>query len=455
VRILVIDDDDAQRRMLRGFLRKQDHEVFDAGTGEEGVTLAEREGPLDLVISDIRMPGIDGLEVLRRLRAMFPELAVLLATAFATYAQAVEAAKAGAWDYLAKPLDLDDLSVKIWKIEAELGHRAGRDATGDADGDGFIAESPAMREVLSLLERAAPTDATILLLGESGVGKNVLAERIHNQSKRADKTFGIVSCAALPETLIESELFGHEKGAYTGADRARQGRFEAADGGTLFLDEIGEVPLATQVKLLRVLQERVVERIGASGKPLHVDVRIIAATNQDLAKAVETGTFRQDLYYRLDVVSVVVPPLRERRADVPPLISAFLRSHTPAGQEPPVLDEEAERALLNHDYPGNVRELQNAIERAAILAQGGRITTMDLPPALTRGGPPPSARADTLPAAVEELERQYIAEALHESGGVQTRAAEQLGITERNLRYKLRKYGLTSSRESALLSSTT
>lgn len=441
--------------MLRGFLRKQDHEVFDAGTGEEGVTLAEREGPLDLVISDIRMPGIDGLEVLRRLRAMFPELAVLLATAFATYAQAVEAAKAGAWDYLAKPLDLDDLSVKIWKIEAELGHRAGRDATGDADGDGFIAESPAMREVLSLLERAAPTDATILLLGESGVGKNVLAERIHNQSKRAGKTFGIVSCAALPETLIESELFGHEKGAYTGADRARQGRFEAADGGTLFLDEIGEVPLATQVKLLRVLQERVVERIGASGKPLHVDVRIIAATNQDLAKAVETGTFRQDLYYRLDVVSVVVPPLRERRADVPPLISAFLRSHTPAGQEPPVLDEEAERALLNHDYPGNVRELQNAIERAAILAQGGRITTMDLPPALTRGGPPPSAPADTLPAAVEELERQYIAEALHESGGVQTRAAEQLGITERNLRYKLRKYGLTSSRESALLSSTT
>ncbi|MEO2006462.1 MAG: sigma-54 dependent transcriptional regulator, partial [Candidatus Poribacteria bacterium] len=434
---------------------KQDHEVFDAGTGEEGVTLAEREGPLDLVISDIRMPGIDGLEVLRRLRAMFPELAVLLATAFATYGQAVEAAKAGAWDYLAKPLDLDDLSVKIWKIEAELGHRAGRDATGDADGDGFTAESPAMREVLSLLERAAPTDATILLLGESGVGKNVLAERIHNQSKRAGKTFGIVSCAALPETLIESELFGHEKGAYTGADRARQGRFEAADGGTLFLDEIGEVPLATQVKLLRVLQERVVERIGASGKPLHVDVRIIAATNQDLAKAVETGTFRQDLYYRLDVVSVVVPPLRERRADVAPLISAFLRSHTPAGQEPPVLDEEAQRALLNHDYPGNVRELQNAIERAAILAQGGRITTMDLPPALTRGGPAPSAPADTLPAAVEELERQYIAEALHESGGVQTRAAEQLGITERNLRYKLRKYGLTSSRESVLLSSTT
>jgi two-component system response regulator AtoC len=204
-----------------------------------------------------------------------------------------------------------------------------------------------------------------------------------------------------------------------------------------------------------VLQERVVERIGASGKPLHVDVRIIAATNQDLAKAVETGTFRQDLYYRLDVVSVEVPPLRERRADIPALISAFLRSHTPGGQELPVLDEEAERTLLNHDYPGNVRELQNAIERAAILAQGGRITTMDLPPALTRGGPAPSAPADTLPAAVEELERQYIAEALHESGGVQTRAAEQLGITERNLRYKLRKYGLTSSRESALPSSTT
>ncbi|MAF11747.1 two-component system response regulator [Candidatus Poribacteria bacterium] len=433
--------------MLRGFLRKLGHEVFDAGTGEEGVALAEREGALDLVISDIRMPGIDGLEVLRRLRAMFPELAVLLATAFATYAQAVEAARAGAWDYLAKPLDLDDLRVKIWKIEGELGRDVG-EASDTPGGDGFIAESPAMRDVLALLERAAPTDATILLLGESGVGKNVLAERIHERSKRADATFGVVSCAALPETLIESELFGHEKGAYTGADRARDGRFEAADGGTLFLDEIGEVPLATQVKLLRVLQERVVERIGASGKPINVDVRIIAATNSDLEAAVDAGTFRQDLFYRLNVVAVEVPPLRERRADIPPLIDAFLRSHTPEGQAPPALDEEAERVLLAHDYPGNVRELQNAIERAAILAQSGRITTMDLPPALTRSTPPPSAPADTLPAAVEDLERQYIAEALHETDGVQTRAAERLGITERNLRYKLQKYGLTSSRDS-------
>ncbi|MBT3270485.1 sigma-54-dependent Fis family transcriptional regulator [Candidatus Poribacteria bacterium] len=447
MRILVIDDDDAQRRMLRGFLRKLDHEVLDAGTGEEGVAIAESEGELDLVISDIRMPGIDGLEVLRRLRAMFPELAVLLATAFATYAQAVEAAKAGAWDYLAKPLDLDDLRVKIWKIEGELGRdtEAAPDAT---DADGFIAESPAMRDVLALLERAAPTDATILLLGESGVGKNVLAERIHQRSKRAAATFGVVSCAALPETLIESELFGHEKGAYTGADRARDGRFEAADGGTLFLDEIGEVPLGTQVKLLRVLQERVVERIGASGKPISVDVRIIAATNSDLEAAVDAGTFRQDLFYRLNVVTVEVPPLRDRRADIPALIDAFLRSHTPEGQATPVLDEEAERALLAHDYPGNVRELQNAIERAAILAQAGRITTMDLPPTLTRGAPAPAAHADTLPAAVEDLERQYIAEALHETDGVQTRAAERLGITERNLRYKLRKYGLTSARES-------
>ncbi|MBT3292148.1 MAG: sigma-54-dependent Fis family transcriptional regulator, partial [Victivallales bacterium] len=265
-------------------------------------------------------------------------------TAFATYAQAVEAAKAGAWDYLAKPLDLDDLRVKIWKIEGELGRdtEAAPDAT---DADGFIAESPAMRDVLALLERAAPTDATILLLGESGVGKNVLAERIHQRSKRAAATFGVVSCAALPETLIESELFGHEKGAYTGADRARDGRFEAADGGTLFLDEIGEVPLGTQVKLLRVLQERVVERIGASGKPISVDVRIIAATNSDLEAAVDAGTFRQDLFYRLNVVTVEVPPLRDRRADIPALIDAFLRSHTPEGQATPVLDEEAERAL--------------------------------------------------------------------------------------------------------------
>ncbi|MDA1190458.1 MAG: sigma-54 dependent transcriptional regulator [Candidatus Poribacteria bacterium] len=446
--ILVIDDEDSQRRTLRGFLSKLGYTVLEAASGEEGLAIAAGDEPIHLVISDVRMPGIDGFEVLRRLRAAHPELAVLIVTAFATYNQAVDAVKAGAWDYLPKPLDLDDLRVKVWKIESELG--GGGEGVA-APSDGFIAHSPSMKGILAMLERAAASDATILLLGESGTGKSQLAKWLHRRSKRSDEVFSVVTCAALPDALIESELFGHEKGAFTGADKLRIGRFEAAEGGTVFLDEIGEVPLPTQVKLLHVLQERVIERLGASGKPRPVDVRIIAATNKDLLEHVSEGKFREDLYYRLNVVSVEVPPLRARRADISPLIDAFLTKY--AQDDPPLLSDDARATLMGYGYPGNVRELENAIERAVILCQGGVIRPHDFPPLMARNIASAtqsvthvSVSDQALPDAVEQLERELIQKALHETDGVQTRAAQRLGITERNLRYKLQKYDIATSR---------
>ncbi|GIX06327.1 MAG: acetoacetate metabolism regulatory protein AtoC [Candidatus Poribacteria bacterium] len=454
-RILVVDDDPAQRRTLTGFLRRLGYRALEAADGEEALQVAQEASP-HLVISDVRMPGIDGITLLKRLRTLRPETAVLLITAFASYAQSVEAVKAGAWDYIPKPIDLDELRVKVWKIQQEL---AGGGAQPVVE-EGLIAASPAMQRVMELLRRAAATDATVLLLGESGTGKSRLAEWVHRHSSRRTGPFVVVSCAALPESLIEAELFGYEKGAFTGAERSRPGRFELAHGGTLFLDEIGEVPLATQVKLLRVLQDRVIERLGASGEPRPVDVRIVAATNRDLETAVAEGSFREDLYYRLNVVSVEVPPLRERREDIPLLIDLFLRRYTPPDRPLPDLSEEARALLLSYDYPGNVRELENAIERAVILSQGNLIRPLDLPPAIaqprrrTRAAP----SGDTLPDAVESLEREMILQALLEAGGVQTRAAEKLGITERNLRYKMKKYGIpplrSDSTDSSILSST-
>ncbi|MBM3216853.1 sigma-54-dependent Fis family transcriptional regulator [Candidatus Poribacteria bacterium] len=446
--ILVIDDDSSGRTTLAGYLRKCGYRVLEAASGEAGLMAANGSEPIHVVLSDIRMPGIDGIEVLRRLRTGNPELAVLLVTAFASVPQAVEAVKIGAWDYLPKPIDLDELRVKLVKMERELGLDASPDAQDrdDIDLDGIVAESPAMQDVLSVLDRAAPTDATILLLGESGTGKSMLSGWVHRRSARSAGPFVSVSCAALPETLIESELFGHEKGAFTGADRERVGRFEAANGGTLFLDEVGDIPLATQVKLLHVLQERVVARLGGSGKPRRVDVRVVAATNRNLQELIREGRFREDLYYRLNVVSVEVPPLRLRRRDVPALVAHFLAKHA-LSDRPATVSPEAESLLARYAYPGNVRELENAIERAAILARNSVITPRDLPPTMNR--PTAADASDSLPDSVETLERQRILEALHAADGIQTRAAESLGITERNLRYKMRKYRIATARGDA------
>jgi DNA-binding NtrC family response regulator len=443
LRVLVVDDEPAQRELIAGFLRRHG---FDVTTAADGAAALERfrAAPADAILTDQKMPGLSGLALVEAARAIDPEAAVIVMTAYGTIESAVTAMKGGAIDYLTKPVSLDDLLRRLDRVRERRAlvteNRELRAALVERHRvHGVIGESAAMLEVLSLVRRVAASDATVLIRGESGTGKELIAQAVHHASARAAGPLVRVNCAALPETLLESELFGHERGAFTGAVAARQGRFETAHGGSLFLDEIGDLPLHLQVKLLRVLQEREIERLGSS-RPIAVDVRLLAATHQDLEAAVRAGTFREDLYYRLDVVSVTVPPLRERRADIPPLLEHFLARVARANGKPiRGLTRDARDALLRYDYPGNVRELENLIERAVVLTRDDVIGLGDLPPGVREPGP---AGDDTLPAATEGLERRLIREALAAAGGVQTRAAEALGISERVLRYKLRKYGL-------------
>jgi two-component system NtrC family response regulator len=441
----VVDDEPAQRELVAGFLRKQGFEVALAGDGRDALGRFAGE-PFDLVLTDQRMPGFSGLELIGALRAVTPEAAVIVMTAYGTIETAVAAIKAGAADYLTKPLNLDELLHRIRTVRERqrlvAENRELRLALSERHRvEGIIGESGRMQEVLSLVHRVAGSDATVLIQGESGTGKELIARAIHYASPRAPRPLVKVNCAALPETLLESELFGHEKGAFTGATAARQGRFELAHGGTLFLDEIGDLPLHLQVKLLRVLQEREFERVG-SGRPIAVDVRLIAATHRDLAALVKGGEFRDDLYYRINVVTIVVPPLRERREDIPPLIDHFVRKFAETNRKRIAgLTREARELLLRYDYPGNVRELENLIERAVVLTRDDVIGAADLP--LTLQEPvADTAEAAGLTTAVEALERRMIREALAQADGVQTRAAETLAISERVLRYKLKKYGL-------------
>jgi two-component system NtrC family response regulator len=444
-RILVVDDEPLQVELVAGFLGKHGYEVLQAS---DGATALERfrASSVDLVLTDQKMPGLSGLDLLHAARALNPEVAVILMTAYGTIEQAVAAIKAGASDYLTKPLNLDELLHRVGQaLERRRLLRENRElrqALGERQRlEGIVGESGRMQEVLSLVRRVAPSDATVLVRGESGTGKELVARAIHAASGRADGPFVAVNCAALPETLLESELFGHEKGAFTGAHAARQGRFEAAHGGTIFLDEIGDLPTHVQVKLLRVLQERRIERLGAN-RPIAVDVRLVAATHRDLEAMVRAGTFRDDLYYRINVVTITLPPLRDRRDDIPPLLEKFLDRFARAnGKTIRGLTREARDVLLRYDYPGNVRELENIVERAVVLARDEIIGIGDLPLGVKdaeKGGP----EARTMPAAVEGLEREMIREALARADGVQTRAADLLGISERVLRYKLRKYGL-------------
>jgi two-component system NtrC family response regulator len=445
-RILVVDDEPAQRELVGGFLRKQGFEVALAGDGTEALARFGAE-PFDLVLTDQRMPGLSGLELIAALREVTPEAAVVVMTAYGTIETAVAAIRAGAADYLTKPLNLDELLHRIRAVQERqqllAENRELRRALSERHRvEGIIGESGRMQEVLSLVHRVAGSDATVLIQGESGTGKELIAKAIHYASARARGPLVKVNCAALPEALLESELFGHEKGAFTGAVAARQGRFELAHGGTLFLDEIGDLPLHLQVKLLRVLQEREFERVGSS-RPISVDVRLIAATHRDLAALVKAGSFRDDLYYRINVVTIVVPPLRERREDIPPLIDHFVRVFAEVNRKRIAgLTREARDLLLRYDYPGNVRELENLVERAVVLTRDDVIGPTDLP--LTLQEPVADvAEAAGLPTAVEALERRLIRAALTQAAGVQTRAAEALGISERVLRYKLKKYGLT------------
>ncbi len=445
LRVLVVDDEPLQVELVSGFLRRHG---FDVATATDGAAALERvrAGGIDVVLTDHRMPGLTGLELLAQARATDPEIAVIVTTAYGTIEDAVAAIKGGASDYLTKPLNLDELLHRVGQVHDRRRllqeNRELREALRERHRvEGIIGESGPMQEVLSLVRRVAPTDATVLILGESGTGKELIAKAIHHASPRAEGPLVRVSCAALPESLLEPELFGHEKGAFTGAVAARRGRFEAAHGGSLFLDEIGDLPLHLQVKLLRVLQEREIERVGSS-RAVPVDVRLLAATHRDLEAMVRRGQFRDDLYYRLNVVTIAIPPLRERRADIPPLLDHFLARFTRANAKAiRGLTGEARDALLRYDYPGNVRELENLVERAVVLTRDDVIGLGDLPIGVGEAEKE-APDAASLPAAVEGLERRMIREALERGGAVQTRAAELLGISERVLRYKLRKYGL-------------
>jgi two-component system response regulator PilR (NtrC family) len=450
-RVLVVEDEAAQRTLLTALLQGKGYAVAAA----EGVGAARRlldENAFDAVVTDLQMPDGSGLDVLATARRLDADVGVVVVTAYGTVPVAVEAMRGGAFDVLLKPVDPDALLAVVRRCVEHRDLRRENERlrariTSEMDLAGVVAQSPAMRRVLDTVRRVAPTSATVLVTGESGTGKERVANLLHQHGPTPKGPFVAVNCAALPEGLLESELFGHAKGAFTGAVRERPGRFEEADGGTIFLDEIGEIPLAAQVRLLRVLQEREVVRVGEN-RPRPVRVRVVAATNRDLEADVRAGRFREDLYYRVHVVRIHLPPLRERPEDVEPLVERFAREaarrHGRTGLRfaPAALD-----ALRAHPFPGNVRELQNVVERAVLLAEGPLVGVESLPDEVVRpreaaeGGDdaPPGGGLD---AAVEALERRLLRAALARANGVQTRAAGELGIDERVLRYKMKKYGL-------------
>ncbi len=427
--IAVVDDDPAQRALLENALARAGYSCILCEDGRQALDTVQ---DCDLMLLDVRMPGMSGMEVLEQVRALRPALPVILLTAYIDVRDAVAAIKQGAADYLEKPIDLDEL---IAVIEDTLGISANRrDELPLALPEDIVAESDAMRQVFRQAAQAAPSDATVLILGESGTGKEVVARFIHQASARADKALVAVDCASLPESLVASELFGHEKGAFTGATDARDGRFESADGGTLFLDEVGELPLSLQPKLLRVIETGTYRRVGGD-EERRVDVRMIAATNRNLEEEVRAGRFREDLFFRINVFPVAIPPLCERADDILPLAERFLQ---PSRKR---LAPAAQRLLLDYDWPGNVRELRNAMERAAIVAAGGLVLPADLPASVQRAKPREKQRG-VLVGDRQESQRRAILEALEKTGGNKTRAAEMLGISRRNLIYKLRAYGM-------------
>jgi two-component system NtrC family response regulator len=444
-RILVVDDEKNARTALRTLLGEEGYDIAEAADGEEALSKIAELDPA-VVLTDMRMPKMDGITLLRKAREAGSEAAFVMMTAFASVQAAVDAMKAGAENYLTKPLDLQ--AVLIFLEKALEKRRLQRETLSLRDRvreqyrlDGLVGDAPELRAVYDVVRQAAPTKATVLILGESGTGKEIIAHALHEESPRRDKAFVKVSCAALSETLLESELFGHERGSFTGAVGRREGRFELADNGTLFLDEIGEISPATQIKLLRVLQTKEFERVGGT-QTLKVDVRLVAATNRDLAAEVRAGKFREDLYYRLNVVAVTLPPLRRRKGDLPALASHFIEKYSKLyGKDVRGLGPGTLNALLAHDWPGNVRELENAIERAVVLAQGREIGADDLPPSL-RGARPDRREAGSLipGATLYEIEREAILRTLELVGGSTSRAADMLGISARKIQYRMKEY---------------
>ena len=451
--ILVADDDASIRSLLKQLLSDEGYSVVEATTGTEVVEKVKETNP-DLVIMDVRMPELDGIEALSKLKMSSPKTSVLIMTAFGSSNNAIRAMELGAFDYITKPFELDKISHTVKRVIEY------RDLTSEVQvlrdeisslvqTERIVGNSPAMQEVYKTVGKVAKADATVLITGESGTGKELVAEALHYNSNRRSGPIVKVSCAALPETLLEAELFGHEKGSFTGAMTQRRGRFEMADKGTIFLDEIGEMSLPTQTKLLRVLQERKIERIGSS-LPIKVDIRIICATNKDLQRQVEQQKFRDDLYYRLNVINIHMPPLRDRKEDIPALVEHFLAKHRySATAQPAAISEEALKRLMEYDWPGNVRELENVVERAVVLSRGQIITSRELPFGEhdagdhdEDGGDEVSVEKSFFKKSVAQFEKDLIMKALRDANGNRSKAAEMLGIYRRLLYAKIKEYGL-------------
>tara|TARA_B100000614_G_scaffold261860_1_gene292975 strand:+ start:1123 stop:2532 length:1410 start_codon:yes stop_codon:yes gene_type:complete len=448
-KILIVDDDKAHLSMLETLLKSLFQSTKCVTDGEDAIREA-KENPYDVILMDVRMANIGGMEALREIKGFNPSIPIIIMTAYSSVDKAVEAMRLGADDYLTKPLNYEELKLSIERVTKHLQlsseNRQLKEQLYSASGfSGIIGSSPAMQEVINTAKIAAPTDATILITGESGTGKELFAKALHQNSNRKQNRLVSVNCAALNETLLESELFGHEKGAFTGADKRRDGLFLAADKGTIFLDEIGEIPLPMQVKLLRTIQEREIQKVG-SDKPVNVDVRIIVATNRSLEEEVKKGHFREDLFYRLNVININVPPLRDRADDVPLLAQRFLNKYTEEnnkrikGFTPMAMD-----ALAKYNWPGNVRELENVIERAIILCMGQYISEKDLPPNILKDYEPEDSIQSQLSGrnrTLDDIEKIALIETLKQTKGNKTEAAKILNITRTTLRNKLKRHNL-------------
>ncbi len=463
-RILVVDDEESIREFLDIMLRKEGYEVSLAEDGARAIDILKKKS-FDMVISDLQMPQVTGMELLRHVRDSYPDTVFMLITAFGTTESAVEAMKLGAYDYLTKPFKIDEVRINIAQAlksrNLEVENRVlKKELKKEFNFQSIVGNSDVMHRIFELITRVAQSPTNVLVTGESGTGKEMVAKAIHYNGPLKDKPFVTVNCGAIPENLMESEMFGHKKGSFTGAIADKSGLFEVADGGTLFLDEVGELPVSIQVKLLRALQERVIRRVGGI-EDTHVDVRIIAATNRELESMVKTGQFREDLYYRLNVIQLKTPPLRDRRDDIPSLALHFLKKYAQKfGRPVQAISDEAMEILKKYDYPGNVRELENIIERTVALEVGSTVLPESLPPFVQTPSGRKLASAQEiqitddgldLEKVVGQIEKELLIKAIHKAKGVKKNAAKLLGITFRSMRYRVDKYGLGGPDDEELL----